>query len=98
MKKIRNNWKLKEVLNLFNMPFNELLFEAHNSHIKNHKKDIKMSFFPERFVQGLALEEFNIFPHIIGSINKKSEKECIKFLNTRVKLDLESFPDDIWCH
>ena len=39
MKKIRNNWKLKEVLNLFNMPFNELLFEAHNSHIKNHKKD-----------------------------------------------------------
>ena len=25
-------------------------------------------------------------------------KECIKFLNTRVKLDLESFPDDIWSH
>ena len=41
MKKIRNNWKLKEVLNLFNMPFNELLFEAHNSHIKNHKKHIE---------------------------------------------------------
>ena len=39
MKNIRNNWKLEEVLNLFNMPFNELLFEAHNSHIKNHKKD-----------------------------------------------------------
>jgi len=39
MNKIRNNWKLEEVLNLFNMPFNELLFEAHNSHIKNHKKD-----------------------------------------------------------
>ena len=39
-----------------------------------------MSFFPERFVQGLALEEFNKFPHLVGSINKKSENECKKFL------------------
>ena len=49
--------------------------------LENNKKNIKMSFFPERFVQGLALEEFNKFPHIIGSINKKSENECKKFLN-----------------
>ena len=47
--------------------------------LKNNKK-IKMTFFPERFVQGFALEEFNKFPHIIGSINKKSEIECKKFL------------------
>ena len=39
-----------------------------------------MSFFPERFVQGLALEEFNKFPHLVGSINRKSENECKKFL------------------
>ena len=25
-------------------------------------------------------------------------KDCLKFLNTRVKLDLECFPDDIWSH
>ena len=40
-----------------------------------------IAFFPERFVQGLALEEFSKFPHIIGSINKKSENECKKFLS-----------------
>ncbi len=49
--------------------------------LENNKKNIKMSFFPERFVQGLALEEFNKFPHIIGSINRKSENECKKFLS-----------------
>ena len=40
MNKIKNNWKLEEVLKLFNMPFNELLFEAHETHIDNHKKDM----------------------------------------------------------
>ena len=25
-------------------------------------------------------------------------KDCLKFLNTRVNLDLECFPDDIWSH
>ena len=25
-------------------------------------------------------------------------KECLKYLNTRVNLDLECFPDDIWSH
>ena len=25
-------------------------------------------------------------------------KDCLKFLNTRVDLDLECFPDDIWSH
>tara|TARA_A100001011_G_scaffold338393_1_gene369192 strand:+ start:3273 stop:4439 length:1167 start_codon:yes stop_codon:yes gene_type:complete len=49
--------------------------------LENNKKNIKMSFFPERFVQGLALEEFNKFPHLIGSINKKSENECKNFLS-----------------
>ena len=39
MKKVKNDWKLEEVQKLFNMPFNELLFEAHENHIKNHKKD-----------------------------------------------------------
>ncbi len=48
--------------------------------LANNNKDVKMSFFPERFVQGLALEEFNKFPHLVGSINKKSENECKKFL------------------
>ena len=40
MSEIRNDWKLEEVIKLFNMPFNELLFEAHETHINNHKKDI----------------------------------------------------------
>ncbi len=25
-------------------------------------------------------------------------KDCLKFINTRVNLDLECFPDDIWSH
>ena len=25
-------------------------------------------------------------------------RDCIKYLNTRVNLDLECFPDDIWSH
>ena len=40
MSEIRNDWKLEEVIKLFNMPFNELLFEAHATHINNHKKDM----------------------------------------------------------
>ena len=40
MSEIRNDWKLEEVIKLFNMPFNELLFEAHETHINNHKKDM----------------------------------------------------------
>jgi len=40
MSNIRNNWKLEEVLELFNKSFNELLFEAHDTHIQNHKKDM----------------------------------------------------------
>ena len=38
MSNLRNNWTLDEVLDLFNKPFNELLFKAHDIHIKNHKK------------------------------------------------------------
>ncbi len=62
--------------------------------LKNNKKDIKMSFFPERFVQGQALEEFNKFPHIIGSINKKSENECKKFLNIFSKEIITMKPEE----
>ena len=25
-------------------------------------------------------------------------KDCLKFINTRVNLDLECFPDDVWSH
>ena len=28
----------------------------------------------------------------------KLYKDCLKYLNTRVNLDLECFPDDIWSH
>ena len=40
MSNLRNDWKLQEVLDLFNKPFNELLFVAHEIHIANHKKDM----------------------------------------------------------
>ena len=62
--------------------------------LENNKKNIKMSFFPERFVQGLALEEFNKFPHIIGSINKKSENECKKFLSIFSKDIISMKPEE----
>ena len=48
--------------------------------LNRKNKKIKLTFFPERFVQGFAIDEFNKFPHIIGSVNKESERECKKFL------------------
>ena len=48
-----------------------------------------------------------IYLHKINdALNKMLKREnridlyhqCLKFLNTRVKLDLECFPDDIWSH
>ena len=48
---------------------------------KNKQKKINITFYPERFIQGFAIEEFDQFPQIIGPVNKKSEKECLKFLN-----------------
>tara|TARA_B100000029_G_scaffold515912_1_gene625493 strand:+ start:1681 stop:2847 length:1167 start_codon:yes stop_codon:yes gene_type:complete len=47
---------------------------------KQNKKNIKLSFYPERFVQGFAINEFNKYPQIMGSVNKNSEKECLNFL------------------
>ena len=40
MSKIRNDWKLEEVIQLFEKPFNEILSQAHDIHIDNHKKDM----------------------------------------------------------
>ena len=40
MTNLRNGWKLQEVLALFNKSFNELLFDAHEIHVANHKKDM----------------------------------------------------------
>ena len=47
---------------------------------KKNKKKINVTFYPERFVQGLAIDEFNKYPQIIGPVNKKSEKESLKFI------------------
>ena len=59
----------------------------------NNNINTNMSFFPERFVQGHALEEFQKFPNIIGSVNKKSENEIKKFLkifsNEIITMDTE---------
>ena len=49
--------------------------------LKKKQKKINVTFYPERFVQGFAIEEFEQFPQIIGPVNKSSEKECLKFLN-----------------
>ena len=51
---------------------------------KNNKK-INVTFYPERFVQGSAIDEFNNFPQIIGPVNKQSEVECTKFLKSLSK-------------
>ena len=47
---------------------------------KKNGKKINVTFYPERFVQGRAIEEFNQYPQIIGPVNKTSEKETLKFL------------------
>ena len=49
--------------------------------LKKKQKKINVTFYPERFIQGFAIEEFEQFPQIIGPVNKSSEKECLKFLN-----------------
>ena len=33
MSNFRNNWEIEEVLDLFDKPFNELLYDAHEVHI-----------------------------------------------------------------
>ena len=33
--KIRNNWKLNEIENLFNLPFNDLIYQSHTIHREN---------------------------------------------------------------
>ncbi len=48
--------------------------------LNNDKKNIKVTFYPERFIQGYAIEEFNDFPQIIGAVDKKAEIETKKFL------------------
>ena len=40
MSNVRNDWELEEVLQLFNKSFNELLYQAHDIHVQNHKKDM----------------------------------------------------------
>lgn len=52
-----------------------------NNFFQNNNKKIKITFYPERFVQGSALDEFKKYPHILGSINNESEKEAKKFLS-----------------
>ena len=49
--------------------------------LKKKQKKINVTFYPERFVQGFAIEEFDQFPQIIGPVNKSSKIECLKFLN-----------------
>ncbi len=48
--------------------------------INTRNKKIKMTFYPERFIQGYAIQEFYEFPQIIGAVNKEAELECKKFL------------------
>ena len=48
--------------------------------LNKDKKNIKVTFYPERFIQGYAIEEFNDFPQIIGAVDKKAEIETKKFL------------------
>ncbi len=50
--------------------------------LNKKNKKIKVTFYPERFVQGYAIQEFKKFPQIIGPVDKKSENECKKFLKT----------------
>ena len=51
-----------------------------HSMLNKDRKNIKVTFYPERFIQGYAIEEFNEFPQIIGAVDKKAEIEAKKFL------------------
>ena len=50
------------------------------SYLKNKRKKVKLSFCPERFVQGSAIVEFKKIPQIIGSVDNTSKKECANFI------------------
>ena len=50
------------------------------NYLKKNNKKIKLSFCPERFMQGHAIDEFNTMPQIIGSVNNESKKECANFI------------------
>ena len=50
------------------------------NYLKNKNKKIKLSFCPERFMQGSAMVEFKKIPQIIGSVNSTSRIECETFM------------------
>jgi UDP-N-acetyl-D-mannosaminuronic acid dehydrogenase len=56
-----------------------------HKYLKNKNKKIKLSFCPERFVQGSAIVEFKKTPQIIGSVDNISKKECTKFFKQIAK-------------
>ena len=58
------------------------------NYFKKRNKKINVTFYPERFVQGLAIEEFYKFPQIIGSASKEAEKEAKKFLKKISKTEI----------
>ena len=49
-------------------------------YLKNKNKNIKLSFCPERFIQGSAMIEFKKIPQIIGAVDNVSKRECEKFI------------------
>ena len=56
------------------------------TYLKNKNKKIKLSFCPERFMQGSAMVEFKKIPQIIGSVNPTSRIECETFMKKISKI------------
>ena len=62
---------------------------------RKKNKKIKLSFCPERFVQGSAIIEWKNTPQIIGSVNEESKKECANFIKKLSQSESLKIPKNI---
>jgi UDP-N-acetyl-D-mannosaminuronic acid dehydrogenase len=47
-----------------------------DSHLKHHKRKLKVAFCPERIVQGFGIEELSRMPQIISGTSREAEEEA----------------------
>ena len=66
---------------------------------KNYNKILQLFYNKIKIVNNTgSIECYYLIPNIIGQYAIADMEDCLKFLKTRVELDLALFKDDIWSH
>ena len=84
-------------------------YDPNPKSLKKLKVDVKKALTSLKKIglnDNASIKNLSLFSNLNDALNKMLKREnridlyhqCLKFLNTRVNLDLECFPDDIWSH